>query len=159
MAEPDHRLYFARTETASILERMRAMTEARRGWINFEPDVQADVEVPGVGLFSFISARGPVVPLCTWAAEGWVRNRRRPPSLGVQHGTGTRATSRLADRGLALPGGWRVSQDHPRRGLVVEVLPTEEVQTMLEWLLRAGQLLSWSPPTGQWSAAVYLDGG
>lgn len=145
-------------EPEPILARMRAMTASRRGWINFEPQVQDDVEVPGVGLFSFMSARGPAVPFCTWVAEREVRGRRRAPSLGVQHGTGTRAVARLAERGLALPSRWIVSQDHPRRGLVVEVVPVESEEAMLDWLLRAGQLLSWSPPTGTWEADVYLDG-
>jgi len=64
MAEPDRRLRFGRDDTAPVLDEMRAMTRAGRGWINFEPEVPEDAEVPGVGLFSFMSARGPSIPLC-----------------------------------------------------------------------------------------------
>jgi hypothetical protein len=155
---PSLSLQFHAAGTEEVLARMRRMTAAGRGWINLEPEVQEDVEVPGVGLFSFMSARGPAVPLCTWSAPRTVRGRRRPPALGIQHGTGTRAVARLAERGLAVPRGWRVSQDHPRRGLVVVVTPAAPEAEMLGWLLRAATLLSWSPPTGTWNAYIYLDG-
>jgi len=67
-----------------------------------------------------------------------------------------RAAARLAERGLPLPAGWRVTQDHPKRGLVVSAAADEAA--MLEWLLRAGELLSVVVPTGIWDAAVYLSG-
>ncbi|MHB1444164.1 MAG: hypothetical protein ACYCTI_01980 [Acidimicrobiales bacterium] len=162
MAEPDRRLHFGQDDTAPVLDEMRAMTRAARGWINFEPEVPEDSEVPGVGLFSFMSARGPSIPLCTWVPEGRGRREKRtPPSLGLQHPSGVRAAARLAERGLALPAGWRVTQDHPKRGLVVSVGAGPggaEEAAMLEWLLRAAELLSVVPPTGMWDAAVYLSG-
>lgn len=157
MPPPSLSLRFDAADTEEVLARMRHMTGAGRGWINLEPEVQEDVEVPGVGLFSFMSARGPAIPLCTWSAPRTVRGRRRPPSLGIQHGTGTRAAARLEERGLAVPRGWRVSQDHPRRGLVVEVTALAQEAQMLGWLLKAATLLSWAPPTGTWYAYVYLD--
>ncbi|MHB1925228.1 MAG: hypothetical protein ACYCSJ_11095 [Acidimicrobiales bacterium] len=159
MAEPDRRLRFGRDDTGPVLEQMRALTGAGRGWINFEPEVPEDAEVPGVGLFSFMSARGPSIPLCTWVPEGPGRRQKRtPPTLGIQHPSGVRAAARLAERGLALPAGWRVTQDHPKRGLVVSVGGGPGEGAMLEWLLRAGELLSVVPPTGTWDAAVYFSG-
>ncbi|HUZ43269.1 MAG TPA: hypothetical protein VMU63_02615 [Acidimicrobiales bacterium] len=178
MAEPDRRLHFGRDDTDPVLDEMRAMTRAGRGWINIEPEVPEDAEVPGVGLFSFMSARGPSIPLCTWVPEGQGRRQKRtPPSLGIQHPSGVKAAARLAERGLPLPAGWRVTQDHPKRGLVVSVadprpLPPgasafpgtgaggagADEAAMLEWLLRAGELLSVVPPTGIWNAAVYFSG-
>lgn len=162
MPEPDRRLHFGRDDTGPVLDQMRDMTTAGQGWINLEPEVPEDAEVPGVGLFSFMSARGPSIPLCTWVPEGrGRREKRRPPSLGVQHPSGVKAAARLAERGLPLPAGWRVTQDHPKRGLVVSAATAEsgaDEAAMLEWLLRAGELLSVVAPTGMWNAAVYLSG-
>ena len=145
---------------------MAELTGSGQGWINFEPEVPEDAEVPGPGLFSFMSARGPVVPLATWMPTRLTRRGRTvPATLGLQHPAGVRAAARLAESGLERPSGWRVTQDHPKRGLVVEVAsagpgagPGPEEAEVLEWLLRAAELLSMVPPTGWWTAAVYLSG-
>ena len=51
----------------------------------------------------------------TWApAQG-----REPATIGIEHGQGPRVVRTLADRDVAVPEGWRVAQDHARRGLVV----------------------------------------
>lgn len=143
---------------------MAELAARGQGWINFEPEVPEDVEVPGPGLFSFMSARGPAVPLATWVpARVTRRGRAVPATLGLQHPAGVRAAARLAEHGLERPGGWRVTQDHPKRGLVVEVSAPPDAggaaeAPVLEWLLRAAELLSMVPPTGWWVAAVYLSG-
>lgn len=156
MAEPDLSLRFARDDTSELIGHMGEMSRELRGWVNLEPEVPDDVEVPGAGLFSFMSARGPVVPLATWVPVGRARRERRvPASLGLQHPAGTRAAAQLASRGLAVPAGWRVTQDHPKRGLVVSVVAEADERTMLEWLLQAAELLSLVPPTGMWGARLY----
>jgi hypothetical protein len=139
---------------------MQSISASGRGWINLEPEVPDDADVPGPGLFSFMSARGPAVPLATWLpARRTRRGRPRPATVGIQHPSGTRAMARLTERGLDRPADWRVTQDHPKRGLVVEArgpAPTEA--EMLEWVLRAAELLSVLAPTGWWVASVYLSG-
>jgi hypothetical protein len=173
LAEPDRRVRFHRSEPGEALAAMAELAGSGQGWINFEPELPEDVEVPGPGLFSFMSARGPAVPLATWVpARVTRRGRAVPATLGLQHPTGVRAAARLADHGLERPPGWRVTQDHPKRGLVVQLAgprgadplsgPADGIGSgpdaaqVLEWLLRAGELLSMVPPTGWWVAAVYL---
>ena len=156
MARTSERLRFSRTDAAGVVERMTRMAEQHRGWVNFQAEVPDDVDVPESGMFGVFAARGPVVPLCTWVAPTLRRGQRRPPSLGIQHSTGTRAAARLSDRGCPLPPGWRVSQDHPRRGLVVDVIPEDATTAdMLGWLLAAGEALCPVPLTGWWQAALY----
>lgn len=182
MAEPDRRLRFHRSEPGDVLAAMGELTASGRGWINLEPEVPEDTEVPGPGLFSFMSARGPVIPLATWVPPRPTRRGRVvPATLGLQHPAGVRAAARLAEHGLERPPGWRVTQDHPKRGLVVQVPasvpgaadaaeaaddadagspggagPVTAPAAQLEWLLRAAELLSMVPPTGWWVASVYL---
>lgn len=172
MAEPDRRIRFHRSELGEVLAAMAELSGRGQGWINFEPEVPEDTEVPGPGLFSFMSARGPSIPLATWMpARSTRRGRRVPATLGLQHPAGVRAAARLVESGLERPAGWRVTQDHPKRGLVVVVpgpagegasaasaapTPAGALAQELEWLLRAAELLSMVPPTGWWAAAVYL---
>ncbi len=140
-----------------VVDVMAAMAEAGRGWVNFEPAVDADDVPPsGSGAFSLFSGRGPVVPLCTWTpgATGR-RGRSEPAMLGLQHPAGTKARPLLAELGHAVPDGWIVVQDHVRKGLVVAVASTVGPADALRWLLRAAKLLSTIPLTGGWRAAVY----
>lgn len=155
MGREPERLRFSLHDPAAALERMTRMTEQRRGWANFQPEVPDDVDVPQPGLFGVFAARGPAVPLCTWVVETERRGRRRPASLGVQHSTGTRAAARLSDSGHPVPAGWRVSQDHPRRGLVVDVIAGAGPPAILDWLLGAGVALCPLPLTGWWQGVFY----
>ncbi|HET6811279.1 MAG TPA: hypothetical protein VFH50_09740 [Acidimicrobiales bacterium] len=157
MGRAAERLRFSREDPAEVVELMARLTAGRRGWANFEPEVPDDAEVPAPGLFGFFAARGPAVPLCTWVVETEKKGRRRPPSLGIQHATGTKAARRLADHGCPVPSGWRVTQDHPRRGLVVEVIPEEEPGVILAWLLDAGWVLCPAETTGWWNVVVHDD--
>ncbi|HEY1633266.1 MAG TPA: hypothetical protein VGF64_00800, partial [Acidimicrobiales bacterium] len=108
-------------------------------------------------LFGIFSASGPAVPICTWMPGKWRGERRDPVSIGVQHAAGPRAVARLGSVGVEIPAGWRVRQDHPRRGLVVMVPAEQDHDTTLSWLLRAGAGLSLVPLTGTWRAVVFVD--
>ncbi len=152
MADPDEELEFDEAETAPVLARMQQQTEAGRGWINLSPGIDEDVDVPPTRtLFSFLSARGPALPLATWSAG--------PPgkraSIGLQHAGGPKALARLAEVGIIRPSGWLKVQDHPRRGLVITVPPGEDHDEVLYWLLSAAHALSAVPLTGDWLARVY----
>jgi hypothetical protein len=149
------RMRFPREDPAEAVERMARLTAGGQGWANFQPEVPDDAEAPAAGLFGFFAARGPAVPLCTWVVEAERKGRRRPASLGIQHATGTKAARRLADHGCPVPQGWRVTQDHPRRGLVVDVIPEEEPAVILGWLLDAGWVLCPPDTTGWWNAVVH----
>ena len=63
---------------------------------------------------------------------------------------------RLASAGVALPEGWRLVQDHPRRGLVVTPGLRRRHQDVLTWILEAGAVLSAVRLTGEWLAEISL---
>ena len=155
MAAVAERIRFHRHDLEPVTDVMARLTTDQRGWMNFHPDVTEDAPAESSPLLGFFSARGPSVPLCTWIPESSRRERRVPPQLGVQHGTGPRVTARLDSLGLPVPDGWRVTQDHPRRGLVVAVLPDEPLPVVAGWVLDAGDALSLVRVTGWWTAAVY----
>ena len=140
-----------------VLTTMEGLSEAGKGWVNFEPAVDAeDVAREGSGTFALFSARGPVVPLGTWTPGATNRKGRREPAmLGLQHPAGAKAKPLLAQRGHPVPDGWIVVQDHVRKGLVVQVPPEVDARRAVEWLLRAANLLSTVPLVGGWRAAVY----
>ena len=146
---------FDEVRRAAVVRRMAQMVEARAGWINLSPGL--DVEEPPPhrsALGSLLAARGPAVPMGTWApAQG-----RDPATVGIEHGQGPRVAHTLADRDVAVPPGWRVTQDHPRRGLVVVPRPAatdQELDAVLAWLLRAAGALCPVPRSGQWRAYCY----
>jgi hypothetical protein len=136
---------------------MDALSDAGQGWVNFEPAVDVDDVPPdGSGAFSFLSGRGPVVPLCTWTPPTVSRRGRREPAmLGLQHPAGSKAKSLLARLGRPVPDRWIVVQDHVRKGLVVAVPPEVGAAEALDWLLGAAAVLSTIPLTGGWRAAIY----
>ncbi len=156
MADPHEELQFAESEPAAVLDRMEQLTDTGTGWINLLPEIAEDAAVPpSGGLLSFLSARGPSIPLATWSAGSETRRGPGRVSIGLQHAGGPRALTRLAELGLLLAPGWVKVQDHPRRGLVVTVPPGEDHDDVLHWLLSAAHALSAVPLTGDWLARVY----
>lgn len=114
-----------------------------RGWVNLHPEVDEDDAPPdGGGFFGVFSARGPLVPLCTWHPG--------ERSAGVQHGSGPKVARRID-----IPSGWRVVQDHPRRGLVVRVPAGVADNDVLRWLVDVGTLLCPVPMGDQWVAELH----
>ena len=151
MAAPPEQIDFALNDRAAVLDRMTRLTEAKKGWINLSPAVDEDDEPPPRsstfgGLFS---ARGPDVPLCTWVPGP-------PVEVGIQHGAGSKAVQVLRELGEPVPDGWRVTQDHSRRGLVAVVPDGTPHERVLDWLLRAGTALARDLKlAGWWRAAFY----
>jgi hypothetical protein len=139
----------------AVVEQMVTMAEAQRGWLNVSPGLDMDVAPPErSALGQLLGSRGPTVPLGTWTPA----QKRDPAIVGIEHGEGPKAAEMLERRGTPIPPGWRVVQDHPKRGLVV-AMPSPEgaeaLDSVLVWLLRAtAALCSW-PRTGEWRAACY----
>ena len=129
---------------------MARLREIKKGWINLSPAIDEDQELPErSSTFGLFSGRGPDVPLCTWVPGP-------PVEVGIQHGAGAKAVKVLGELGEPVPDGWRVTQDHSRRGLVV--IPSEGAsdETVLDWLLKAGTALaSHLKLAGWWRAAIY----
>jgi hypothetical protein len=147
--EPEH-IDFKPDDRAAVIARMDGLASTGAGWINLSPALDEDQELPTrSATFGIFSGRGPDVPLCTWVPG-------TPAQIGVQHGAGTKASPLLRDLGNPVPQGWRVTQDHPRRGLVVLLPPDVGNEDALEWLIRAGTGLSAHLKlAGWWRAGIY----
>lgn len=133
------------------------LAEQHAGWVTLLPDVPADYEPsqPLGPIASMVASSRYEVPVATWVAGAVGRRGLKPDSLGIQHSTGAGAVRRLAEEGAPVPHGWRLVQDHPRRGLIVEPPLGTSLADMLQWLVRAGALLSKVPFTGRWHAEVH----
>ncbi len=151
-------LEFRPPTAAAVLDRMRVLSEAHDGWINLLPGVPEDeVEPPSRGVFSALFGTAqPPVSMCTWMPAGGGRRGTGEQSLGILHPRGRRAASQLAELGVPVPPGWRVGQDHSRRGLIVRPLAAASASEVLDWMLRAGTALALAPLTGTWQARVFL---
>jgi hypothetical protein len=154
--EPEY-VEFAPDDTAVVVERMRRLAADRDGWINFHPGVDDDSELPtvSIGLIGWLSARGPSVPEATWVPGEAKRKGVQRDSIGIQHPTGPKAKSTLADRGISIPEGWAVRADHPRRGLVLELPDGTDPDAIVDWLIRATTALSPKPLPPRWVGVVY----
>ncbi|MGA2521573.1 MAG: hypothetical protein ABSG81_12245, partial [Acidimicrobiales bacterium] len=114
-------------DTSAVVRSMDELTAAHDGWINLLPGVRPEDEPAPQGGLSTLLLAGAVhdIPVCTWVAGAVTRQGVQPDSVGVQHAAGTRVRARITDAGVPVPDGWRLVQDHPRRGLVVSPPPGE----------------------------------
>lgn len=146
---------FAEDDRAAVVRRMAKLADAGAGWINFSPGLNVEEPpAPRSGMGMLLAARGPLVPMATWAPP----QGREPETAGIEHGQGPKVVRMLAERGVPVPEGWRVAQDHPRRGLVVVPVPgvgDEALDVVLDWLLRASAALCPLPRSGNWRAYCY----
>ena len=149
MAIPEQ-IDFLLDDRAAVLARMDQLVQTKKGWINLSPALDEDEEPPTrSSTFGLFSGRGPDVPLCTWVPGP-------PVEIGIQHGAGRKAVEALGNLGRPVPDGWRVTQDHSRRGLVVVVPAGISNERALDWLLQAGTALaSHLKLAGWWRAAIY----
>jgi hypothetical protein len=149
---PPEQIDFLLNDRAAVLARMEQLAQGKKGWINLSPAIDEDEEPPPRSSnFGLFSGRGPDVPLCTWMPGP-------PVEVGIQHGAGRKAAEVLRNLGHPVPDGWRVTQDHSRRGLVVVVpngTPNDEV---LDWLLKAGTALASHLKLATWWRAAFYSG-
>ena len=113
------------------------------GWVNLQPEVdEKDLPPAPSGFFAVFGNRGPLVPFSTWHPGERL--------AGVQHAGGQKVAERLD-----VPAGWRVTQDHPMRGLVVAVPVGVADAEVLAWLVGVAGVLCPVPGTGRWVAELY----
>ncbi len=145
-------------DTTGVVRAMDELSEAHDGWINLHPGVRPEDEPAPQGGLSTMLLAGAVhdVPVCTWVAGAVTRQGLQPDSVGVQRAAGTRVRSRITAAGVPVPEGWRLAQDHPRRGLVVNPPAGEAHEVVLAWILEVGAVLSAVRLTGEWRAEVFL---
>ena len=143
----------------TLLAEMQRIHDGGHGWVNFTPGVHPDdMPPPPMGLAAIFGGNNAGVPLCTWTPGRSTSHGLEPGSLGVLHRSGTKAATRIVAYGVELPAGWRVVQDHPRRGLVVRIPPETSAADALTWLVEAGKALSVVPLTGDWLAQIHRTG-
>lgn len=161
-------LVFRPGEPGEVLALMARLEEQDGGWLNLSPLPEEETAAPRrqwlPHLFDLLLDAGPDVPVCTWmparrmpdGATGKRGSRGVPTtSIGVQHPSGQRAIERLQQAGIDPPAGWRVVQDHPRRGMVFAAPAGADHRSTLEWLVRAGDFLSLGPPASSWVATAH----
>ncbi len=137
---------------------MSEMGDVGRGWVNLMPEgseraeLSATQSVPGM-IFGRFSGRGAPTPKVTWTAPEHRRRRTEPAHLGIEHPAGPKAREQLADAGHPVPDGWRVVQDHPLRGLVVQ--PAGDPTEVVAWALDAAAHLAGGETGRRWVARVF----
>lgn len=155
MGEPSH-VEFRADDVSPVTAFMDELRREGRGWINLEPGYDADDAPPPRSLLGqAFSSRGPDIPLCTWVPPQPHRRWTEPQTVGVHHGAGRKAVDRLAAAGIDVPVGWRVMQDHTRRGLVLAVPDDTAPASIVSWLIDAGTALCAVPLSGWWRAAIH----
>lgn len=148
---------FRPEESGAVVAYMDDLGGRHGGWINLQPGIRPeDVPPAPTPLGALFSTSLHDVPVCTWVPGKSGRRGVEPDTIGVEHASGPKALARLASQDLPLPAQWRWVQDSPRRGLVVRPpLDTAHVE-VLDWLLRAGALLTTVPLTGEWQAEIHV---
>ena len=154
MAVDTTQVLFTPDDLGEVLQHMRELDERGdgKGWMNLQPWVDAEDAPPNSPLGRMFSARGPAIPMCTWV-PGRQRTRRAvPATLGLSHMTGRFAVKRLAERGVDVPSGWALKQDHNRRGLVFDLPKDALVEDILDFMIAASTALSGVLITDRWIA-------
>ncbi len=129
MATPD-RIAFQRQEPAALTLALQRVLDARRGWVNVQPDLDG-IDPRSLARPSIFAARGRAIPLGTFVPATQPGGEHQ---LGVEHGAGRHAADQLRGAGVVFPTGARLVQDHPRRGLVIAIpdgTAMSEVATLL----------------------------
>jgi hypothetical protein len=150
------RFEFDPTDLSRLVEVTAWLSAHRDGWMNLLPGVDTPAEpVESPGLFSIFGSAQQPVSMCTWMPPSGGRHALDEVTVGIMHGRGSRVVPDLTAAGFAIAPSWRVSGDHPRRGLVVKVPATEPDREVLAWVIGAGGHLCALPTTGSWQAEVH----
>jgi hypothetical protein len=158
MARDVVEIVFDPADAGRVVQEMARLARARSGWINFLPGVEDDeAEGPAPpSAFSWLTGwKQAPVTMATWMPP---RGGRRPTdevTIGIMHPRGRLVIAQLAELGVPLPEGWRVRQDHNRRGLIVLAPASADHGEVLSWTCRAAAALATTPLTGTWQARVF----
>jgi len=154
--ERPQELEFVASDDPEVLGKMAALAARGNGWINIEPVIEEEYEPAPPGPFAFLGGSTHQVTTATWMpGRLQPEGPARATTIGLQHAAGPHVARRLRELGLPLPDGWRITQDHPRRGLVVTVPADADHAVVLRWLLEASTAACTVPTTGRWRAAVH----
>jgi hypothetical protein len=149
-------LEFVAADDPELLARMSELEARGAGWINIEPVIEEEYEPAPPGPFAFLGGSTHKVTTATWLpGRHQPGGQTKPTTIGLQHAAGPHVARRLRDLGLPLLDGWRITQDHPRRGLVVLVPAEADNGSVMSWLLQASTAACTVPTTGRWRASVH----
>jgi hypothetical protein len=161
---------FVPESAATVVARMDLLAAAGDGWVNLVPMAEGETTIDPADpdpddddpttrrqwVWAVLGSPAPGRrPMVTWVPAGQA-SRGAGPTVGILHPRGRGAVALLASLGVPLPPGWRVEQDHQRRGLVVRVAPGADHGDVLGWMCRAGAALSLRDPPAEWRATVHL---
>ena len=128
---------FTSKKITIIVNHMHHMAQVghKPGWMNIGPAL-TDAQISALPQPSIIgrwlSGRGPIIPMATWAPPRVTAKASRANAIasnnhikdsglvGVSHGKGPKGLERLKEGGLPLPTGWYKVQDHAKNGIVVQ---------------------------------------
>jgi hypothetical protein len=159
MARRVERFEFTPDEATRVIGYMDELALAGDGWINLLPGISGREEEEPIiptGLAALFGSRQQPTTMCTWVAPTRSRRGLRPATIGILHPRGRRVVLQLASLDTPVPEGWRVTQDHVRRGLVVQPADGAPQASVLDWTLRAGAVLCAETLSGTWQASVHL---
>jgi hypothetical protein len=121
----------------------------RGGWVNFLPGREEILQEfsPREGPFSWLFGR-PVQP---YAMVSVVPGK--VIAIGITHGAGRLTDGDLALRGLNVDADWRITQNHVRRGLIVEAKGASA--SLAHFIAHALRVLTAIPAQSEWTALRY----
>ena len=158
MSRTTRAIEFNIDDRTEVVDVMRQLADARHGWVNIQPIVEAErLPPPPAGFFSgWLTGGLPPLPIATWMAPQEKRGALRPGSAGLAHNANAKVARRLVAAGIVTPPGWRAVQDNARRGVVLEVPADTDPEAVLDWLLRAMEHLSDIDCFGDYRATVHV---
>ncbi len=156
-AAPDPlELEFVSPEDPELLGHMSQLAARGAGWINVEPIIEEEYEPAPPGPFAFLGGSTHKVTTATWVpGRHQPGGAAKPTTVGLQHAAGPHVARSLRQLGVPLPDGWRITQDHPRRGLVAVVPSGSDNGSVMGWLLHASAATCAVPTTGRWRASIH----
>jgi hypothetical protein len=147
---------FSAHDDPELVARMAEVEATGTGWINVVPVIEEEHEPPPPGPFAFLGGSTHQVPTVTWVpGKHQPDGTTKPTTVGLQHAAGPHLAWKLRDLGLPLPDGWRITQDHPRRGLVAQVPSGADNKEVMDWLLGLAAAVCAVPATGRWEVSVH----
>ena len=146
---------FRSGQLAQVVAHMRGVAERRDGWMNLSPVLEEEDLPRRTGIEGLLAGRLPLLPIATWIPGQPKRGRVPPTSLGIQHPAQTKVGRRLGDAGLRPPADWHGKQDHPRRGLILELPDGTDPAEVLAWLLPVIEELAPVELDGDWRATFH----
>ncbi len=150
-------LPFRRDEPERVVDHMREMLRLADGrrWINIRPDLDAGVMAALDRRPSVFSGRGPRIPTATWVPASLSRRGERSPvRAGITHSQRHDAKAKLSQSDVVVPDGWRVEQDHPKRGLTFLVPEGDDPLIAVRFLVAASDALSGVIVDDEWVAII-----